>query len=48
MINKDRVLKLLEDFSEWENDFKECVLQIEKCENKKMEKILYHSARAYF
>ncbi|MGL5766204.1 MAG: hypothetical protein ACRCX8_11245 [Sarcina sp.] len=48
MINKDRVLELLEDFRKWENDFKECILQIEKCENEKMGKILYHGGKAYF
>ena len=47
MINRDRVLKLLGDFKEWESDFKECIDSLEKCDNQ-IKKLLYHSVRAYF
>ncbi|BCZ46038.1 hypothetical protein psyc5s11_21050 [Clostridium gelidum] len=47
MINRDRVLKLLGDFKEWESDFKECIDSLEKCDND-IKKLLYHSVRAYF
>ena len=47
MINRDRVLKLLGDFKEWESDFKECIDSLEKCDNN-IKKLLYHSVRAYF
>ena len=47
MINRDRVLKLLGDFKEWESDFKECIDSLEKCD-KDIKKLLYHSVRAYF
>ena len=47
MINRDRVLKLLGDFKEWESDFVECKKSLENCNND-IKKILYHSIRAYF
>ncbi|WP_297636050.1 HepT-like ribonuclease domain-containing protein [uncultured Clostridium sp.] len=47
-MNEDRILKLLEDFREWENDFSQCVNAIKQCESEDMRKLLYHSARAYF
>ena len=47
MINRDRVLKLLGDFKEWNNDFIECLDSLEKCDNQ-IKKLLYHSVRAYF
>ena len=47
MINRDRVLKLLGDFREWESDFNECIDSLEKCDNG-IKKLLYHSVRAYF
>jgi len=47
LINRDRVLKLLGDFKEWESDFKECIDSLEKCDNN-IKKLLYHSVRAYF
>jgi len=47
LINRDRVLKLLGDFKEWESDFKECIDSLEKCDNQ-IKKLLYHSVRAYF
>jgi len=47
LINRDRVLKLLGDFKEWESDFKECTDSLEKC-NDNIKKFLYHSVRAYF
>ena len=47
MINRDRVLKLLGDFKEWESDFKECIDSLEKCDDN-LKKLLYHSVRAYF
>ena len=40
MINRDRVLKLLRDFKEWESDFKECIDSLEKCDNG-IKKLLY-------
>lgn len=48
MINKDRVLKLLKDFKELENDIKECIEAVENCQDEKIKKLLYHSIRAYF
>jgi uncharacterized protein YutE (UPF0331/DUF86 family) len=47
LINRDRVLKLLRDLKEWENDFVECTKSLENCNND-IKKILYHSIRAYF
>ena len=47
MINRDRVLKLLGDFKEWESDFNECTDSLEKCDNG-IKKLLYHSVKAYF
>lgn len=47
MINRDRVIKLLGDFKEWESDFKECIDSLEKYDNG-IKKLLYHSVRAYF
>lgn len=47
MINRDRVIKLLGDFKEWESDLKECIDSLEKCDNN-IKKFLYHSVRAYF
>lgn len=48
MINRDRVLKLLRDFKEWEEDFKLASMKLEECEDKDIKKLLYHSIRAYF
>jgi Uncharacterized conserved protein len=47
LINRDRVLKLLSDFKEWQIDFKECLDSIDICDDN-IKKILYHSVRAYF
>lgn len=47
MINRDRVLKLLSDFKEWQIDFKEC-LDLIDTSDENIKKILYHSVRAYF
>jgi uncharacterized protein YutE (UPF0331/DUF86 family) len=47
LINKDRVLKLLRDLKEWNNEFIECINSLEKCEDD-MRKFLFHSVRAYF
>ena len=33
MINRDRVLKLLRDFKEWEEDFKLASIKLEECED---------------
>ena len=48
MINRDRVLKLLRDFKEWEEDFKLASIKLEECEDADIKKLLYHSIRAYF
>ncbi len=48
MINKDRVLKLLRDYKEWYGDLGEAIEELEKCEDDKIKKLLYHSIRAYF
>lgn len=48
MINKDRVLKLLRDYKEWYGDLGEAIEELEKCEDDKIKKFLYHSIRAYF
>lgn len=48
MINKDRILKLVIDFNELESDIKECIVAIDRCEDEKLKKLLYHSIRAYF
>ncbi|MDW8800281.1 hypothetical protein P8V03_03840 [Clostridium sp. A1-XYC3] len=47
MINRDRTLKLISDFKEWEQDFKECLASIDSSGDK-IKKFLYHSIRAYF
>lgn len=48
MINRDRVLKLLRDYKEWYEDLGEAIEELEKCEDYKIKKLLYHSIRAYF
>lgn len=48
MINKDRVLKLLKDYKEWKNDFKECIDSLDLCTDNKLKKVICHSIRAYF
>lgn len=48
MINRDRVLKLLRDYKEWYEDLGEAIEELEKCEDDKIKKLLYHSIRAYF
>lgn len=48
MINKDRVLKLLADFKEWNKEHTECINQIENNKNEHLQKFLYHGIRAYF
>jgi uncharacterized protein YutE (UPF0331/DUF86 family) len=48
LINKDRVLKLLRDYKEWYGDLGEAIEELEKCEDDKIKKLLYHSIRAYF
>lgn len=48
MINKDRILKLVGDIKEWNNDIRECMEALENCNDEKMKKLLYHSIRAYF
>ncbi len=48
MINRDRILKLLKDFKEWEEDFKLAMDKLDKCNDDDIKKLLYHSIRAYF
>lgn len=48
MINKDRVLKLLQDVKEWQRDFAVCLESLEMCGDEKLEKVINHSIRAYF
>ena len=48
MINRDRVLKLIKDFKEWNFDCKQCIQAIDKCEDENIKKMLCHSIRAYF
>lgn len=48
MINRDRVLKLLKDYKEWNDDLREAIEELQVCEDDRMKKLLYHSIRAYF
>lgn len=48
MINKDRVLKVLTDLTEWKIEFIACIKEIENTQNETLRKMLYHSIRAYF
>ena len=47
MINRDRVLKLLEDFKEFKIELEDCITSLDNCDEA-IKKILFHSIRAYF
>lgn len=48
MVNDSRVIKLLEDYKEWKIECFECIKEINKNNNEKIKKMLFHSMRAYF
>ena len=48
MVNKSRVIKLLEDYKEWKIECFECVQELDNNDNEKMKKMLFHGMRAYF
>ncbi|MGL4799897.1 MAG: HepT-like ribonuclease domain-containing protein [Cellulosilyticaceae bacterium] len=48
MINNDRILKLLLDLKEWEEEYQAGVEALSVSETEKMSKIISHSLRAYF
>lgn len=48
MANRDRILKLLKDFSEWKVEFLGCIDIINNIDNNKTKNYLLHGVRAYF
>lgn len=48
MINNDRIIKLLKDFREWQEECNICLQELSNAESENLKRIIYHSMRAYF
>lgn len=46
--NNDRVLKLLQDISEWKEECQICFDELEQAKSNQLKKLISHSMRAYF